>query len=272
MDTQMSSESTFTSSKVPLTGQEQWEHFTAHHCGRWQGVLLRYDGAGKVLDVLDSVRSFIPSEDWLTVTHSLDFSSRITGTVTSKQWMLTSGNPLITHPVDPSAYLLFNRKPPDVMVGSKRTGETFYFEPYLIAGEKRTSVVVMYKEENSPQPRILSFFREVKEGSEKPWWSEETMCTIAHTSLLTVPAHSSKETYVSLDEMAQMPVPSQLFDVQGDFLHIQFPDAVDLVVSLNRFETPYYASMWWVPAQDEATRICSLIYRESNQKPEVLSV
>ena len=123
MDTQISSESTFTSSKVPLTGQEQWEHFTDHHCGRWQGVLLRYDGAGKVLDVLDSVRSFILSEDWSTVTHSLDFSSRITGTVTRKQWMLTPGNPLITHPVDLSAYLLFNRKPPDIMVGFNQKPE-----------------------------------------------------------------------------------------------------------------------------------------------------
>jgi hypothetical protein len=27
-----------------------------HHCGRWQGVLVRYDGAGQVLDILDSVR------------------------------------------------------------------------------------------------------------------------------------------------------------------------------------------------------------------------
>ncbi len=272
MDTQMPRGTTSTPSKVPLTGQEQWEHFTAHHCGRWQGVLLRYDGTGKVLDVLDSVRSFTPSEDRLTVTHALDFRSRATGTVRCNQWVLTSGHPLITHPIDPSAYLLFNRKPPDVMVGSNRTGETFYFEPYLIAGEKRTSLVVMYGEGNSPQPKLFSFFKEVKEGSEEPWWSEETAFTMTHTSLLTVPAHSPGETYVSLDEMAQMPVPSQLFEVQGDFLHIQFPDAVNLIVSLNRFETPYYASMWWVPDQDKAPHICSLIYREPNQKAEVLSV
>lgn len=63
-------------------------------------------------------------------------------------------------------------------------------------------------------------------------------------SFLLIPAYSSGEMSVSLDEMAQMPCPFQLFEVQGDFLHIQFPDPVDLVVSLNRFETPYYASMW----------------------------
>lgn len=271
MDTQMSSENPSSSSKVPLTSQEQWENFTAHHCGRWQGVLLRYDGAGNVLDVLDSVRSFTPSEDRLTVTHALDFSSRMTGTVTRKQWSLAPGNPLIVHPIDPSAYILFNRKPSDVMVGSQRTGENFYFEPYLIAGEKRTSVVVMYKNENSPQPKVFSFFREIREGSEEPWWSEESACTITHTSSFTIPAHSL-ETYISLDEMAQMPVSSQMFEMQGNFLHFQFPDAVTLVVSVNRFETPYYASMWWIPPQDEAPHICSLIYRESNQRAEVLSV
>ena len=272
MDRQIFNTSTSTPSQVPLTSQEQWEHFIAHHSGRWQGVLLRYDGAGSVLDVLHSVRSFIPSQERLTVTHALDFSSRITGEVTRKQWVLTPGDPLITHPVDPSAYLLFNRIPPDIMVGSQRTGKVFYFEPYLMAGEKRTSLVVMYKGENNPQPGFFSFFREVREGSEEPWWSEETACTIAHTSLLRVPGRSLEGTFVSLDEMAQMSVPPQLFAVEGDFLHIQFPDAVNLVVSLNRFETPYYASTWWLPGQDKAPKSCSLIYRQSNQRAEVLSV
>ena len=49
--------------KVPLTAQQQWENFIAHHGGRWQGVLVRYDAAGQVLDILDSVSSLIPSDD-----------------------------------------------------------------------------------------------------------------------------------------------------------------------------------------------------------------
>lgn len=86
---------------VPLSSQEQWENFVTHHCGEWRGLLLRYDKTGRVLDVLDSVRRLIPSEDRATVTHALDFRSRMTKSVRQKQWVLTLGNPLITHPVDP---------------------------------------------------------------------------------------------------------------------------------------------------------------------------
>lgn len=164
-DTPMSENRLSITAKVPLTAQKQWETLMAHHCGRWQGILVRYDAAGQVLDLLDSVRSFIPSDDRQTVTHSLDFRSRMTETVMQKQWVLTLGNPLIIHPVDPDAYLLFNPDSPDIMVGRDRTGSRFYFEPYLLASGKRTSVVVMYKSAaNSPQPNMFSFFREIKEG------------------------------------------------------------------------------------------------------------
>ncbi len=151
--------------KVPLTAQQQWETFMADHCARWQGVLVRYDAAGQVLDILDSVRHLIPSDDRQTVTHPLDFRSRMTETVTQKQWVLTLGNPLIIHPVDPEAYLLFNPHSSDIMVGSDRTGKGFYFEPYLLGSGKRTSVVVIYQSTaNSPQPNMFSFFIEIKEG------------------------------------------------------------------------------------------------------------
>jgi hypothetical protein len=122
--------------KVPLTAQQQWETFIAHHGGRWQGELVRYDAAGQVLDILDSVRSLIPSDDRQTVTHSLDFRSRMTETVTQRQWVLTLGNPLISHPIDPEAYLLFNPHSSDIMVGHDRTGSIFYFESYLLHQEK----------------------------------------------------------------------------------------------------------------------------------------
>jgi hypothetical protein len=94
--------------KVPLTAQQQWETFIADHGARWQGVLIRYDAAGQVLDILDSVRHLLPSDDRQTVTHSLDFRSRMTETVMQKQWVLTVGNPLVIHPVDPEGYLVFN--------------------------------------------------------------------------------------------------------------------------------------------------------------------
>lgn len=269
MSTQILNPNTSTSSKVPLNSQEQWDNFINHHGGRWEGLLLRYDGTGKVLDVLDSVRSFTPSSDRSTVTHALDFTSRMTGAVKRNEWTLTPGNPLITHPIDPSSYILFNQNAADVMVGSKRTNDTFGFEPYLIAGEKRTSLVVMYKD--SSEPKAFSLFREIKAGAEKLWWSEDTTCTITNTSVLNIPANCQEQIYISLEEMAQMQVSSQTLEVQGDFLHFQFPDAVNLIVSSNRYESPYYASMWWLPELGKMPRVCSLMYQNSNEKPEILS-
>lgn len=259
--------------KVPLTAQQQWETFMAHHCERWQGVLVRYDAAGHILDILDSVRSLIPSDDRQSVTHSLDFRSRMTETVTQKQWVLTLGNPLIIHPVDPDAYLLFNPHSPDAMVGRDRTGQGFYFEPYLLASGKRTSVVVMYKSAaNSPGPNMFSLFREIKEGVAKPWWSEQTDCRIDRVDWLRLPTQAAGETYVSLDEMAQLPVPPQPIEVQGDFLQIQFPDAIEVVISSDRFKTPYYASMRWTPDTQNTPRSCTLIYKQPDQKADVFGI
>ena len=184
--------------KVPLTAQQQWETFMTDHCARWQGVLVRYDAAGQVLDILDSVRSLIPSDARQTVTHSLDFRSRMTETVTQRQWVLTLGNPLIIHPADPDASLLFNPHSPDTMVGGDRTGQGVYFEPYLLASGKRTSVVVMYASvPNSPQPNKFSFFREIKEEAAEPWWSQQTHCRIDRVNGLKLPAQTTGGTYVS---------------------------------------------------------------------------
>lgn len=259
--------------KVPLTAQQQWETFMADHCGRWQGVLVRYDAAGQVLDILDSVRSLIPSDDRQTVTHSLDFRSRMTETGMQKQWVLTLGNPLIIHPVDPEAYLLFNPHCSDTMVGPDRTGQGFYFEHYLLAPGKRTSVVVMYKSAaNSPQPNMFSFFREIKEELAEPWWSEQTHCMIDRVNCLKLPAQTEGGTYVSLDEMAQLPVPPQPIEIQGDFLQIQFPDAIEVVLSSDRFNTPYYASMRWTPDTQNTPRSCTLIYEQPEQKADVFAI
>ncbi|MBE8967697.1 DUF3598 family protein [Nostocales cyanobacterium LEGE 12452] len=258
--------------KIPLTAEKQWETFMVHHCGRWQGILVRFDAAGHVLDILDSLRSLIPSEDRRTVTHSLDFRSRMTETVTQKQWVLTLGNPLIIHPADPEAYLLFNPDSLDIMLGRDRTGQGFYFEPYLLASGKRTSVVVMYNSAaNSPQPNMFSFFRESKEGAAKPWWSEQTHCKIDRVDRLKLATQAVGGTYVSLDEMAQLPVSPQPLEVQGDFLKIQFPDAIDIVISIDRFKTPYYASMCWTPDINNTLRSCTLIYERPNQKADVFA-
>ena len=259
--------------KVPLTAQQQWETFMADHCGRWQGLLVRYDAAGQVLDILDSVRSFIPSDDRQTVTHSLDFRSRMTETVTQKQWVLTLGNPLIIHPLDPEAYLLFNPHSSGLMFGHDRTGSIFSFESYLLASEKKTSVVVMYKSAtHNPQPNTFSFFREIKEEAAEPWWSEQTHCRIDRVNGLKLPAQTTGGTYVSLDEMAQLPVPPQPSEIQGDFLQIQFPDAIEVVLSSDRFKTPYYASMSWTPDTNDTQRSCTLIYEQPEQKPDVFAI
>jgi len=258
--------------KVPLTAQQQWETFIAHHCARWQGVLVRYDAAGQVLDILDSLRICIPSDDRQTVTHSIDFRSRMTETVTQKQWVLTLGNPLIIHPVDPEAYLLFNPHSSDTMVGPDRTGSRFYFEPYLLAPGKRMSVVVMYTSADSTQPNIFSLFRESKEEVAKPWWSQQTHSRIDRVNCLKLPAQTTGGPYVSLDEMAQLPVPPQPSEIQGDFLQIQFPDAIEVVISSDRFNTPYYASMCWTPDTNDTLRSCTLIYEQPEQKADVFAI
>ena len=259
--------------KVPLTAQQQWETFIADHGARWQGVLVRYDAAGQVTDILDSVRHLLPSDDRQTVTHSLDFRSRMTETVTQKQWVLTSGNPLIIHPVDTEAYLLFNPHSSDIMVAQDRMVPRFYFEPYLLAPGKRTSVVVIYQSAaNSPQPNTFSFFREIKEEVAEPWWSQETHCRIDRVNSLKLPAPTTGGTYVSLDEMAQLPVPPQPSEIQGDFLQIQFPDAIELVISNDRFNTPYYVSMRWTPDTQNTPRSCTLIYEQPDQKADVFAI
>jgi len=259
--------------KVPLTAQQQWETFIAHHGGRWQGELVRYDAAGQVLDILDSVRSLIPSDDRQTVTHSLDFRSRMTETVTQRQWVLTLGNPLISHPIAPDAYLLFNPHSSDIMFGHDRTGSIFSFESYLLASGKRTSVVVMYKSAtHNPQPNTFSLFREIKEEVAKPWWSQQTHCRIDRVNCLKLPAQTTGATYVSLDEMAELPLPPQPSEIQGDFLQIQFPDAIEVVLSSDRFKTPYYASISWTPDTQNTPPSCTLIYEQPDRKPDVFAI
>jgi hypothetical protein len=197
----------------------------------------------------------------------------MTETVTQKQWVLTLGNPLIIHPLDPEAYLLFNPHSSDLMVGPDRTGSRFYFEPYLLAPGKRTSVVVMYKSAaNSPQPNMFSFFREIKEEVAKPWWFQQTHCRIDRVNGLKLPAQTTGGAYVSLDEMAQLPVPPQPSEIQGDFLQIQFPDGIEVVLSSHRFNTPYYASMRWTPDTNDTQRSCTLIYEQPDQKADVFAI
>ena len=259
--------------KVPLTAQQQWENFLANHCTRWQGVLVRYDAAGQVLDLLDSLRTCIPSDDRQTVTHSIDFRSRMTETVTQKQWVVTAGDPLVIHGFDPEGYLLFNPHSSEIMVGHDRTGSGFYFEPLFVASGKRTSVVVMYTSaDNSPQPPKFSCFREIKEGGAKPWWSQQTHCRIDRVNALKLPAQTTDATYVSLDEMAQLPVPPLPSEIQGDFLQIQFPDAIELVISNDRLNTPYYASIRWTPDTEDTPQSCTLIYEQPDRKPDVLAI
>jgi len=197
----------------------------------------------------------------------------MTETVIQKQWVLTVGDPLVIHPFDPEGYLLFNPHSSDIIVGRDRTGQGFYFEPYLLASGKRTSVVAMYPSpDSSPQPNKFSFFREIKEEVAKAWWSQQTHCRIDRVNDLKLPAQTTGATYVSLDEMAQLPVPPQPIEIQGDFLKFQFPDAIEVVVSSDRFKTPYYASMRWTPDTNDTQRSCTLIYEQPEQKPEVFAI
>ncbi|MGF1495699.1 MAG: DUF3598 family protein, partial [Elainellaceae cyanobacterium] len=222
-----------------------------------------------VVDILDSRRSFTPSEDGQTVTHALDFRSRQTNAVRQKQWQVAPGQPLIVHPVDPDALLLFNDNGADVMVGGDRPHpDGFYFEPYLMAGQRRTSVVVMYGPEGD-RPVRYSCFREVQEGTADPWWSENTDCTIRSVASLQLPAHTAEETVISLSELTRAQFPPHAHEWQGDFLQVEFPDGVHLVLTADRMQTPYVAALWW--SLDGGARICAIAYDAAPQ-PEVLAV
>lgn len=255
-----------------LTPGEQWDHLLAHHAGQWNGLLIRFDNTGQVLDILDSVRQFSPSSDRQTITHALDFRSRLNESVTQKQWVLTPGDPLISHPVDPTAYLLFNETAADTMVGRDRTKpESFYFEPYLRIGERRVSVVVMYRgTENSAQPKLFSLFREVRASRDQAWWSNETTYSVQSVTELDLSHPAIDATQVQLDTLQYRFTPPRSRAVTGDFLQFQFPDNIDLTISRDRFQTPYYASLRWTTV--EQTRRCSLLYTEPNEAAEVLAL
>jgi hypothetical protein len=182
--------------------------------------------------------------------------------------VLTPGNPLISHPVDPEAALLFNHNAPDVMVGKNRINpKSFYFEPYLMAEQKRVSLVVMYTGDNEAQPTRFSLFREFKEGETQPWWSAETDYAIASVAELKLPEPATG-LRVSLDELSQASIAPPAVEMQGEFVQYQFPDAIRLTVSLDRFASPYYAAMTWQP-EDQATQACTLTYHQPHQKAEV---
>jgi len=72
--------------------------------------------------------------------------------------------------------------------------------------------------------------------------------------------------------MAQLPVTPQPSEIQGDFLQIQFPDAIEVVLSSDRFNTPYYASMRWTPDTNDTQRSCTLIYEQPGQKADVFAI
>ncbi|MEG4861712.1 hypothetical protein QUB75_30740 [Microcoleus sp. K1-B6] len=144
---------------------------------------------------------------------------------------------------------------------------------YLLASGKRISAAAIYQSTaNSPQPNLCSLFRESKEEAAEPWWSEETHCRIDRVNGLKLPSQTTGATYVSLDEMAQLPVPPLPSEIQGDFLQIQFPDAIEVVLSSDRFQTPYYASMSWTPDTNDTQRSCTLIYEQPEQKPDVFAI
>jgi len=254
-----------------LTPSDQWQHLLAQHAGQWNGLLIRFDGTGQVLDVLDSVRQFTPSSDRQTITHSLDFRSRHTRSVRQQQWNLTPGDPLISHPVDPNALLLFNPTGADAMVGRDRTKpEGFYFEPYLRIGNRRVSVVVMYRgAEAGAEPNFFSLFREVRADSGEPWWSSDTTCRIQPCTQLSLSLAQPKAMHIQLETLHYRHIAPDPQTIAGDFLQIQFPDGIELVLSCDRFHLPYCASLNW--AAQQATRRCLLLYSQPSQQPELLA-
>jgi hypothetical protein len=160
------------------------------------------------------------------------------------------------------------------MVGGDRLRPgNFYFEPYLRVKEKRVSVVVMYRSsEIIAQPNLISLFREVRADESAPWWSMDTGCSIQPLSQFNLLTAASETTQVSLENLQYRLIALESRSITGDFLQIQFPDGIDLVVSRDRVQTPYYASLKWTAEPEQVTRSCSLLYDQPNQAAELLAI
>lgn len=202
---------------------EQWYRFIADHGFTWKGILSRYDGYGKITEVLDSTRKFTPASDASEIEHYLCFINRDDSSKTiEKQWIIEKCQPGIIHPVDPESTIMFSSQGSGIM---SRPGRE-YAEIYLIVENFRISTVIAYNPKNECELAKISLFREIKQNeSSFPWSKEKPEITNREYPNIEV-INSSILRFGTFDEI---PVSDNAVEwIEENRLIFNFPDGISL--------------------------------------------
>ncbi len=213
---------------------QQWYRFIADHGFTWKGILSRYDGEGKLTEVLNSTRKFTPRLDASEIEHYLCFINRDEPSkVLEKQWTIEKCAPGIIHPVNPDSTAMFSSYLSGVMSRPRKENDVNYAEIYLKEGNRRVSTVITYhpdSEETNSKCVLakISLFREIKpEESSFPWSVEKPEVTTQEYPHVQV-TNSSMLRFGTFDEI---PVSNEAVDwTEEGRLIFDFPDGISLNV------------------------------------------
>jgi hypothetical protein len=210
---------------------QQWHRFIADHGFVWKGILSRYDGEGRMTEVLNSTRKFTPTPDASEIEHYLCFINRDDPEkVLEKRFIIEKCGPGIIHPIDPDSTIMFSSQSSGIMSRPDRD----YAEIYLIEGNRRVSTVVFYYPDSDEEINKrrglakISLFREVKQEESPLPWSEEkpeiTNREYPHVQVI----NSSMLRFGTFDEI---PVSNEFVDgFKEERLIFDFPDGISLNV------------------------------------------
>ena len=187
---------------------QQWYRFIADHGFTWKGILSRYDGEGRITEVLNSTRKFTPASDASEIKHYLCFINRDDPSkVLEKQWTIEKCTPGIVHPVNPESTAMFSSYLSGVMSKTRRENDVNYAEIYLNKDNRRVSIVISYYPDSSDETNSkcvlakISLFREVKQEESPLPWSEKKPEIATREYLPIKVINSSMLRFGSFDEI-----------------------------------------------------------------------
>lgn len=152
---------------------QQWYRFIEEHGFTWKGILTRYEGNGKISEILDSTRKFTSAEDASSVEHYLCFANKEDPSkVLERNFIVEKCGPGIIHPVDPKSIVMFSSHGSGLMSRALDEEDVNYVEIYLNVDNRRMSIVIFYDPDQYTLSR-MSLFREVKHTESNFPWSED---------------------------------------------------------------------------------------------------
>ena len=214
---------------------QQWHRFIADHGFTWKGILSRYDGEGRITEVLNSTRKFTPASDASEIEHYLCFiNCDDPSKVVEKRWIIKKCAPGIVHPINPDSTTMFSSYLSGLMSRPLKANDVNYAEIYLSEGNRRVSTVISYYSQKTNSKCALakiSLFREIKqEESSFPWSKERPEITTREYPRLQV-INSSMLRFGTFDEIS---LSNDAVDwLEEDRLIFNFPDGVSLNVPKN---------------------------------------